>query len=247
MIKIISWKVIRWNQLWQTIWFPTANIVYNSNDIEDWVYKINIVINNKLFPWAWVYRKKINLFESFIFNFNKNIHWKEIEVILLKKIRENKDVDNLEEVKKLITNDVEIIKDSKNNILTFWTFDYVHKWHESFLNQAKKYWDKLITVVATDKNVEKFKWKKAKYNIFERIEHVNNLNISDKIVAWYEDTPMKWLEEYLPKVICLWYDQKWFSEKLKEYILKNNLDIEVIRLKAFKEDVYKSSLIKKTI
>jgi len=244
MIKKIYWKVIKWNQLWRTIWFPTANIECREKDIEDWVYKINIIIDNIIFSWAWVHRKELNLFESFIFDFNKDIYWKNIEIIILEKIRENKKVDSLEEIKKLIEHDVEKIKNIKNNILTFWTFDYVHKWHEDFLRQAKKYWDKLITVVATNKNVEKFKWKPPIYNIFERIEHIRNLDICDEIVGWEENSPLKCIEKYSPKVICLWYDQKWFSGLLKEHIEKNNLNIEIIRLKAFKEDIYKSSLIK---
>ena len=52
---------------------------------------------------------------------------------------------------------------------------------------------------------------------------------------------------YLPKVICLGYDQKWFSNDLENYLKENNLDIEIIRIEPFKEDIYKSSLLKEKL
>lgn len=247
MVKIIKWIVIKWKQLWRTIWFSTANIEYDKDDITDWVYKINVIVDKKLYHWAWSFRKNIKLFESHIFNFNEDIYWKKIEIIVLDKIRENKKIESIEELKILIENDIKIIKDIKNNVLTFWSFDVVHEWHKYFLNQAKKYSDKLITIVATDKNIEKFKWNKPLHKLEKRINHIQNLNISDEVVWWNEINPLKRLELYKPSFICLWYDQIWFSELLKKYIEQNNLNIEIIRLKPYKESKYKSSIIKKML
>lgn len=244
MVKIISWTVIKWKQLWRTIWFPTANIKYSENDIEDATFKINIIVDWILYNWAWVFRKDLKLFEAHIFNFDKDIYWEKIEIIILEKIRKNKKINSLEEVKLLIENDIKIIKKIKNNVLTFWTFDKVHKWHIYFLKQAKKYWDKLITIIGTDKNIEKIKLHKPIHNLNQRIKDVKCLNISNGVIAWDENKQLKWLDIYSPKVICLWYDQIWFSKGLNKYITKHHLDIEIIRLEPFMEDVYKSSLMK---
>lgn len=244
MIKIIHWEVIKWKQLWRKIWFPTANLLYNKNDIEDATYKINIIVDWILYNWAWVYRKNLKLFEAHILNFDKDIYWKNIEIIILEKIRDNIKINSLDELKILIESDIIKINNIKNTVLTFWTFDTIHKWHIHFLNQAKKYWDKLITILATDKNVKKIKWKKTLYNLEQRVSDLNNFNISDKIIWWDETNHLKWLDIYSPKVICLWYDQIWFSKGLNEYIKSNNLKIEVIRLKPFMEKKYKSSIIK---
>lgn len=244
MIQKIHWIVIKWKQLWRTIWFPTANIKCLDNTIKDWVYKINIVINNKIYHWAWVYRKNLKIFESFIFDFDKNIYWEQIEVILLEKIRENIKVKSFQEVKELIKNDVKQIKSIKSNILTFWTFDCVHKWHEYFLNQAKKYWDNLITIIATDINIKKFKWKSPLNDISNRIIDIKKLNISNEIIWWSNDNPLKWLKLYYPCVICLWYDQEWYSNELIEYIKNNKLNINIIRINSFIPEKYKSSIIK---
>ncbi len=245
MHKIINWIVIKWKQLWRTVWYNTANISYINNDIADWVYKINIVIDNKLYKWAWSFRSNLNIFESHIFDFNNDIYWKEIEIILLEKIRDNKKINSLDELKKLIENDIKIIKNNIKVALTFWTFDIVHEWHRNYLFQAKKYCDKLITIVATDNNIEKFKWKKPLNNIEKRINDVIELNITDEVISWDESNPMKWLDIYNPNYICLWYDQLWFSELLDKYIYDKNLKIYIIRLNPYKEDIYKSSLLKK--
>ncbi len=244
MIKIIRWIVIKWKQLWRTIWFNTANIVCKNKNIDDAVYKINIILDWKIFKWAWSYRKNLWLFESHIFNFNEDIYWKKIEIFLFDKIRDNKKIENIAELKKIIEKDIKKIKSINNTILTFWTFDIVHSWHKYFLKQAKKYWDKLITILATDKNIEKIKWEKPFLLINKRIEEVKNLKISDKVLWWDETNPLIWLEIFKPKIICLWYDQVWYSENLIKYIKEKKLNIEVIRLKPFKEKIYKSSILK---
>jgi glycerol-3-phosphate cytidylyltransferase-like family protein len=111
------------------------------------------------------------------------------------------------------------------------------------LNQAKKYWDKLITIIATDKNIEKFKKFKPQNSREQRIEDIKNLNISDEVVAWKEENFLKWIDIYSPKVICFGYDQRWI-EKVEDYIKENNLDIELIRIASYKPEIYKSSLLK---
>jgi glycerol-3-phosphate cytidylyltransferase-like family protein len=249
MVKVIKWIVIKWAQIWRTIWFKTANIIYKKNDISDWVYKINLFIDWNIYHWAWCFRKNVEIFESHIFNFNEDIYWKKIEIIILEKIRENKKINNLEELKILIQNDIIIIKQINYNVLTFWSFDLVHEWHKYFLTQSKKYSDKLITILATDKNIEKFKWNKPIFNLKNRIKHISDLNISDIVLWWEENNTLKWIDLYNPQIICLWYDQIWFSNNLKKYIKQNklNINIKIIRIKPFKKDIYKSSLLKKNL
>ena len=242
MIEIIAWKVIKWKQLWRTIWYPTVNIKYSWN-LASWVYKINIIYKWKLLHWAWTFRKDIDLFEWYMFDFDKEIYGSRVDIIIMNKIRENKKVASLEEVKHLIDNDIKVIKNIKNNVLSFWTFDKLHPGHEYYLKNAKKYSDHLVTIVATDNNVKNIKWNYPINNSKTRIENLKKLNIVDEIVLWDEENHLKWIDIYKPSVICLWYDQTSFSSKLKEYIDKNNLNIEIIRISPYKEKIYKSSLI----
>ena len=244
MYKIISGEVLHWKKLGRTIWFPTANIFLEPWIIPDWTYKINVIIDWEIFAWVWAYLSVNKLFESHIFNFSQDIYQKNIEVVVLYKIRNNKKFENFEELKSQIQIDKEIAKDLKDTVLTFWTFDIFHEGHKNYLFNAKKYWDKLVTIVATDENVFKFKQKYPLYDENYRKNEVLKAWISDEVVIWKTTNPMSWLSLYNPKVICLWYDQKWFSDYLNDYIKNNNLNIEIIRLHSYKPEIYKSTIIK---
>lgn len=245
MIKHISGKVIHGKKLWRVIGFPTANLSIKKWLISDGTYKINIIIQDQIYHWAGVYRENIELFEAHIFHFSWDLYWQNIEVFVLEKIRENKKVTSLEEVKDLITADVKTIQSKTNYVLTFGTFDLVHEGHKYYLNQAKKYWDKLVTIVATDNNVLKFKWKLPKNNQSTRLQDVRGLNISDLVILGWETQHLDWIELYDPAVVCLWYDQVGFADILKKHISLHQLDIQIIRLSPFQENIYKSSLLKK--
>ena len=115
------------------------------------------------------------------------------------------------------------------------------------MKESKKYWNVLITIVATDKNVIKFKGKIPVRNEKERVQDVKKSWISDCVYLWQWSHPMLWLKLYNPKIVCLWYDQVWFSNELTEYIKEKKLKTQIIRIPAYKEDTYKSSIIKKTL
>jgi FAD synthase len=245
MIKIIKGEVIPGRKIWRTIWFPTANIALWKYDIEDGVYKVNLVLDKKIYPWAASCSQKKWLFEVHIFNFNEQIYWKKVKVIIFDKIRDNRKFDSEKDLKEQIKIDVVTIKNLKDYVLTFWTFDVIHPGHKYFLKKSKRYWDRLVTIVARWKNVEKFKHHKALNNLDTRMQDVKDLWISDIVSPWNEDNPLIWIKLYMPKVICLWYDQESFTQILEEYIKKEKLNIFVKRIKAYKEDEYKSSIIKK--
>jgi cytidyltransferase-like protein len=244
VIKKIVWTVIRWKEHQRTTGFPTANIKLEKNIIEDGVYKINVVIEWKIFHWIWSADNNLSLFEAFIFDFNENIYNEEIEVIILWKIRDNINYKNQEELKKQVQKDIKLLKDKKNYVLTFWTFDLVHEWHKYFLSQAKKYWDILVTILSTDESIKMFKSSEPMYDIETRKKQVQSLWISDIIWIWDKDNPLKWVDMYYPTVICLWYDQIWYSKELENHIKENNLDIEIIRIEPYKEEIFKSSKLK---
>ena len=248
MYQKISWIVQSGKQLWRTIGFPTANIsLWENSDISEWTYKINVIIDGKIFAWVGACMKYQNIFESHIFDFSWDLYGKNIEVMILYKIRENRKFESFEELKNQIQKDKEFAKNQIDTVMTFGTFDIFHEWHANFLFQAKALWNRLLTVVATDENVAKFKWKKSLYNQEQRKEFVENAHISDQVFIWNASSPMYWIETFKPKVVALWYDQIGFSQMLEDFIKKNQLSTIVLRLEPYKENEMKSSLIKEKL
>ncbi|MCP4524250.1 MAG: adenylyltransferase/cytidyltransferase family protein [Candidatus Gracilibacteria bacterium] len=244
MTTIITGTVIQGKKLGRTIDFPTANIFLEKGNISDGVFKVNIIIADKIYHGAGCYRENIETFEIHIFEFHENIYGKNIEIIIFEKIRENMNFSSLGELKDQIKNDIITIKNLKDYVLTFGTFDLVHPGHEYYLTEAKKYGDRLVTIVATDQNVQNFKHHHADRDIHQRIEDIKNLGIADIVCPGNEDNPLIWIKQYMPKVICLGYDQNSFTDQLEIYIQKEHLDISIIRIPPFQEKQFKSSILK---
>lgn len=127
--------------------------------------------------------------------------------------------------------------------MIFGTFDILHKGHISFLEQARKLGDTLIVIVGRDNNVIRIKGKRPIDSEAERIEKIKKLNIADEVMIGENDNFFKQIEEENPDIIAIGYDQKTFG--LNEWIINNNKQIKIIVLKPFKENIYKSKLLRK--
>lgn len=130
-------------------------------------------------------------------------------------------------------------------VMAFGSFDVLHKGHEHYLKEAKGYGDYLIVVIARDENILKFKDKKPQHDENFRLGEVKKLDFVDEAVLGHEYDIFKVLEEYKPDIICLGYDQKTIDkERLRKELEKRNLKAGIIRSKAYKEHIYKSSILK---
>ncbi len=245
MIQKLIGEVIHGNKLGRTIGFPTANLSYSEIDISDSVFIINIIIDHKIHRGIWANMVKKWIFEAHIFNFSDDIYGKEIEIILLKKIRDNKNFNSLEEIKYQIQKDRDFATGLELNVLTFWSFDVIHEWHKYYLAEAKKCGTNLITIIATDSNIKKIKWHSPQNSQIQRFKEISELWISDEVYMGSEDHPMSWVHKFVPHVICLWYDQWWnFVEDLPEKISELWLETEIKRIPSFHPEKFKSSLLK---
>jgi FAD synthetase len=130
-------------------------------------------------------------------------------------------------------------------VMTFWAFDVVHPWHKYYLNEAKKYGDVLVTIVARDNTIENVKWKKPLNREEIRMSDVKNLWISDIVKLWHKTDMLNSIKKYNPDVIALWYDQNSFIHQLSEYLHKNKIKTSVLTIWPYHKEIYKSSKIKK--
>ncbi len=249
--KVISWKVIKWKQLWRKLGFPTANISLGEDSaiLKDGTYKMNILIDKNIYSWMWNVSLEKKLCEVHIFDFTWDIYGQEIEVILLQKIRNNIKFDSQDDLIHQITQDMEKIRNISWKVLTFGTFDYLHPWHISYLQQARTYADHLITIVALDSTVEKVKWAAPVHHQDQRLEALQQLQdpwlSNHTVVLWDQENVYQCLHDRSPQVIFLWYDQQSFDTGILEYCKNNNLQTPlIIRGQSFKPGVYKSSLMR---
>lgn len=130
------------------------------------------------------------------------------------------------------------MKHSLKIVLAFGTFDKFHPGHKYFLTEAKKYGDRLIVVIARDHNVLQLKGKLPR-----DVETVRQANVAeyaavDEAMLGRSDFSQRYqiIDEVQPQVICLGYDQ---APDFKS----PSPNIQVIRLKAFHPEQYKSSLL----
>ena len=136
-------------------------------------------------------------------------------------------------------------------ILVFGTFDGLHEGHKDFFRQALRqaqsksnHGVSLIVVVGRDSTIIKTKGRPSKFNEQERIKAVEECDLVDEARLGNEgNNPYKIIEEIKPDMICLGYDQTHFTEKLTEKVQEMGLNILIMRLEAFKPEIYKSSLL----
>ncbi len=135
-------------------------------------------------------------------------------------------------------------EDKKIIVMVFGTFDYLHAGHENYINQARKFGDEVIAIVARDKTVKNIKGEKPDVNEKNRVKNLSDTGWLDKVVLGHAKDKMKAIKSIQPDIIALGYDQFAFTFNLDKLIIENNLNTKVIRLDSFKPEIYKSSLLK---
>ena len=139
-------------------------------------------------------------------------------------------------------------KKQSKTVLAFGTFDLLHPGHKFFLKQCRKKGDKLVVLVARDKTVKRLKNKKPVHSEIERMNQIKNLEIADLVLLGKHDYKKRYdiLEMIRPDIICLGYDQKFFVKNLSKVLKKIRLNCKIVRIKPFKPEKYKSSIIRNT-
>ncbi len=132
----------------------------------------------------------------------------------------------------------------KGKVMAFGTFDLLHKGHIHFLRTASKY-GKLTVIVARDENVKRLKGEKPQNNEKIRLKNIARLPFVFKAIPGSLNNKYRAIERIKPDVICLGYDQKVSIPKLRNELKKRNVKARVIRLKAYKPRIYKSSILKR--
>jgi len=128
--------------------------------------------------------------------------------------------------------------------MCFGTFDLLHLGHLNYFQQAKKYGDYLVVVIARDKTKQSQK-KPVIFDEKERLELVKNLKPVDKAILGDPQDHFKVISKEKPAVIVLGYDHKIKEEILEKKLAALGLHPKIIRAKPYDINKHKSSKIKK--
>ena len=132
-------------------------------------------------------------------------------------------------------------------VITFWTFDIVHPGHVYFLQQAKSHGTHLITIVARDQNVMKFKKKPPFHHEHQRMQDIKNLNVADMVELGHETDYFFAIKKYKPDVVAIGYDQTYLVKELSEFLYENGYKTELVIIEGFGPDEHKSSIIRRKL
>jgi len=131
-------------------------------------------------------------------------------------------------------------------VMCFGTFDLLHLGHLNYFQQAKRYGDYLMVVIARDKTKIAQK-KEVIFSERERLELVKGLRVVDEAVLGYPEDHFRIIQEKRPDVIFLGYDHKIDEKMLAAKLKERSLTLVIKRAKPFKIGKHKSTLLREKI
>lgn len=142
-------------------------------------------------------------------------------------------------------------------IMVFGTFDGLHKGHMDFFKQARalnilvrgqaKNFIKnsfLVVSIARDKNVFKIKGQYPGISELERLALVKKNKFVNQVILSGAKNHIPHIVKIRPDIIALGYDQKVYVENLKKDLKNKGVSVKIVRLKPYKENIYKNHLLK---
>lgn len=130
-------------------------------------------------------------------------------------------------------------------VMIFGTFDLLHAGHENLIRQARELGDKIVAIIARDKTVQNIKGHLPDEEEKTRLENLKNTGWVDEIYLGDLKDKTKYIKQIKPHTIALGYDQFAFTYNLERLIIEQRLNTRIVRLKPYRPEIYKSSLLKK--
>lgn len=135
----------------------------------------------------------------------------------------------------------------QKKVIIFGTFDLLHAGHENMFEQARALGDQLVVIIARDETVRKIKGEYPYYTEKQRVKNLKNAGFSDKIILGGLGDKYDVIRKVKPDVIALGYDQFAFTYQLEKFLIDEKIDAQITRLKSYRPEIYKSSLIRATL
>ena len=131
--------------------------------------------------------------------------------------------------------------------MVFGTFDGLHPGHMSFFKQAMTLAKPcfLIISIARDKNVLKIKGQYPTLNEKQRMALVKKSGLANKVMLAGRENYLSHITKMHPDIIALGYDQRAYVKNLRRDLKNKKIAIKIVRLKPYKEKIYKNRLLKR--
>ncbi len=129
-------------------------------------------------------------------------------------------------------------------IMVFGTFDMIHAGHEDFFRQARLLATDpcLVVSVARDTIVKRVKGFLPRHAEHERLSSVQQHELVDEAILGDEAGYLAHIAAARPDIIALGYDQSGeYVDDLKKDLQAAGLPANIVRLSAYKPEVYKTS------
>lgn len=133
-------------------------------------------------------------------------------------------------------------------IITYWTFDLLHKWHINILKRAKELWDYLIVGISSDE-FNHIKNKKSFYSYEERKFLLEAIKYVDEVIPeenW--EQKVSDIKKYDIDTFVIWDDWEGKFDELKEYCnvvyLPRTKNISTTKLKTLIWDMNDDNILK---
>ena len=133
-------------------------------------------------------------------------------------------------------------------VMVFGTFDGLHPGHFHFFKQARGLAPSksfLVASVARDKNVFRIKKRLPTLNEKERMTLVRKCGLADKVILSGLKNHLPHILKEQPNIIALGYDQKFYVQNLERDLKNKGLPVKIVRLKAYKKNIFKNSLLRR--
>lgn len=235
--------------------FPTVNISLEDNSTSG-IYAARVNIDGTEYLAAAFADQKRKVLEAHLLGYSGELNGKSITIELCKKIREHEDFANDKDLREAIAKDIADVRkyfhDDPTRIMVFGTFDMIHGGHADLFRQAralalrqgsgKSPAPYLIVSVARDKVTERIKGAKPRNSEEARRMAIAKHALVDEAVLGDEEGYIGHIRTNKPDIIALGYDQEGeFVENLEKDLREAKMKIRVVRLGAFKPEVYKTS------
>lgn len=136
---------------------------------------------------------------------------------------------------------------AQTTVLIFGTFDLLHAGHENMIAQARALGNYVTAIIARDDTVRKIKGNPPYNNEKQRAKNLRNSKLVDKVIIGSSGNKYDIIRKVRPDVIALGYDQFAFTLGLEKLIIDEKMNTQIHRLKAFRPQIYKSSIIRASL